>query len=356
MAKASALLDAIASLEDPQVGLRLLRSCAGHTRMVHSLRCNPPEPQLAALQAFDHKVRSSFSMLTGIHLSKPQWEQAGRAFGQAGLGLRSTTHDAPACYLASVGFTSERCCQLDAAYNSFPPRVQPAVTTALQAFNQAAAAPLTVDVALTKNQKALTMLLDTATWDRQLQTATVVSQAVLRSEAEPGARAFLAAPPSGKTRMEPAVFVTELRQRLGVADASTEAWCPRCDGVLDTLTLHAAVCCAGGERTVRHHALRDILATWVDRAGLQPEKKKGGLLLPPTIPAASGGGRQTCTSLHTLVHLLPLTWPSRPPRGRQPWEKLRAPVWRPLLPMRKPKQPIWKLLQHVGGKGLNFPP
>jgi hypothetical protein len=74
-----------------------------------------------------------------------------------GLGLRSTTRDAPACYLASVGFTSERCCQLDAAYNSFPPRVQPAVTTALQAFNQAAAAPLTVDGAFTKNQKALTM-------------------------------------------------------------------------------------------------------------------------------------------------------------------------------------------------------
>ena len=118
----------------------------------------------------------------------------------------------------------------------------------------------------------------------------------------------------------------------------------------------AVLCSAGGERTVRHHALRDILATWVDRAGLQPEKKKGGLLLPLTIPAASGGGRQTCTSLHTLVHLLPLTWPSRPPRGRQPWEKLRAPVWRPLLPMRKPKQPIWKLLQHVGGKGLNFSP
>ena len=285
--------------------------------MVHSLRCNPPEPQLAALQAFDHKVRSSFSMLTGIHLSKPQWEQAGRAFGQAGLGLRSTIHDAPACYLASVGFTSERCCQLDAAYNSFPPRVQPAVTTALQAFNQAAAAPLTVDVALTKNQKALTMLLDTASWDRQLQTATVVSQAVLRSEAEPGARAFLAAPPSGKTRMEPAVFVTELRQRLGVADASTEAWCPRCDGVLDTLSLHAAVCCAGGERTVRHHALRDILATWVDRAGLQPEKEKGGLLLPQH-PDDSSSIRRRPADLYVPSYLgsptafdLAVTAPSR---------------------------------------------
>ena len=172
------------------------------------------------------------------------------------------------------------------------------------------------------------MLLDTASWDRQLQTATVVSQAVLRSEAEPGARAFLAAPPSGKTRMEPAVFVTELRQRLGVADASTEAWCPRCDGVLDTLSLHAAVCCAGGERTVRHHALRDILATWVDRAGLQPEKEKGGLLLPEHPDDSS----------------------------RKPWEKQRAPIWRPLLRMRKAKQPIWTLLQHVGGKGLNFSP
>ena len=34
--KAIPLLDAIAELEDPQVALRLLRTCAGHTRLLHS--------------------------------------------------------------------------------------------------------------------------------------------------------------------------------------------------------------------------------------------------------------------------------------------------------------------------------
>ena len=92
--------------------------------------------------------------------------------------------------------------------------------------------------------------------------------------------------------------------------------------------------------------------------GCSQKKTKEDSCYPSTltIPAASGGVRQTCMYLYTLVHLLPLTWPSRPPRGRKPWEKQRAPVWRPLLRMRKPKQPIGTLLQHVGGKGLNFSP
>ena len=37
---------------------------------------------------------------------------------------------------------------------------------------------------------------------------------------------------------------------------------------------------AGSERNQRHHALRDLVCTWADRAGLQPEKERPGLLLP----------------------------------------------------------------------------
>ena len=68
----------------------------------------------------------------------------------------------------------------------------------------------------------------------------------------------------------------ELRRRLGVADAP----CPKCDGVLDKFSLHAGTCAAGGERTQRHNALRDLLASLADRAGLQAEVEKPGLLLP----------------------------------------------------------------------------
>ena len=39
--KASACLDAIADLEDPQVSFLLLRHCASFTKLVHSMRTTP---------------------------------------------------------------------------------------------------------------------------------------------------------------------------------------------------------------------------------------------------------------------------------------------------------------------------
>ena len=63
-------------------------------------------------------------------------------------------------------------------------------------------------------------------------------------------------------------------------DALADTWCPKCDGILDRFSLHAGTCAAGGERTQRHNALRNLLASWADRAGLQPEVEKASLLLP----------------------------------------------------------------------------
>ena len=40
------------------------------------------------------------------------------------------------------------------------------------------------------------------------------------------------------------------------------------------------MCVAGGERTQRHHAVRDLVHSWAQRAGLRPEREKAGLLLP----------------------------------------------------------------------------
>jgi hypothetical protein len=40
-----------ASLEDTKDRFRLLRACAGHCRLVHSLRCNPPAAQRPAFAA-----------------------------------------------------------------------------------------------------------------------------------------------------------------------------------------------------------------------------------------------------------------------------------------------------------------
>ena len=108
-----ALLDAIGELEDPQIGLRLLRSCTGHCRIVHSMRSAPPEPQLPAFQEFDRQVRACFSSLTGLHLTDGQWTQASLGFAQGGLGLRAAEADAAAAYLASVGGTADLCSIVD---------------------------------------------------------------------------------------------------------------------------------------------------------------------------------------------------------------------------------------------------
>ena len=124
---------------------------------------------------------------------------------------------------------------------------------------------LTLATALGMKQKALTQQLDRASWTRQLASSTLAAQAILR------ARAFLAAAPSGRTRMEPALFITELSQRLGM---TRDGWCPQCDAVLDKFSYHSASCVAGGERVQRHNALRDHLFLWADLAGLKPEKEK----------------------------------------------------------------------------------
>ena len=139
---------------------------------------------------------------------------------------------------------------------------------------------LSLDAALAAKQHDLSERLDNASWQVQLTQASLVEKAVLHSEAGLGGRAFLAAVPSGRTRLEPAVFSAELRFRLGVPDAVHDCWCPLCDGVLDRHSHHAATCVAGGERTLRHNAVRDVLFAWLDRAGFHPEKERPGLLLP----------------------------------------------------------------------------
>ena len=288
--KAATLLDAVGELTDPQVGLRLLRVSAGHARVLHSLRCVPPQFPGEPLQDFDQRVRACFGGLTGLHLDTTQWEQAARGFAQAGLGLRSAGADAPAAYLASLGGCVDLCVQLDPHYLDTRLADTSNVQAALQAYS-ARGGSFTADEALTRRQKALTSKLDDVSWARQLAAAPLTAQALLRSEAEPGARAFLVAVPHGATRMDPATFTCELRYRLGVPDALNDSWCPKCDAVLDTFSHHAGICAAGGERTLRHHSARDVLHTWAERAGLQPEKERSGLLLPDR-PDGAGGRRR----------------------------------------------------------------
>ena len=291
--QAGELLDAIASLEDPQVALRLLRSCAGYARVTHSMRCTPPDDHLEGMQSFDEGVRGCFSAFTGIHPDTEQWSQAGLGLKHGGLGLRPSALHAPAAYLASVGASAAACAQLDA--NFAPPAVlgDPLVADALQSLNRGlpAGARLSVAAALSSRQRHLSQALDEAVLARRTARASLVDRATIASEAEPGARAFLVATPGGPMRMEPCVFISELRTRLCVPDSHADVWCPFCDGVMDRFSHHAAMCAAGGERVLRHNAARNVVFRWAERAGLSPELERPGLLLPQR-PGDSHLGRR----------------------------------------------------------------
>jgi hypothetical protein len=46
----SPLLEQLSSLQDAQVGIRLLRTCASYGRVMHSMRCTPPASHQDSLQ------------------------------------------------------------------------------------------------------------------------------------------------------------------------------------------------------------------------------------------------------------------------------------------------------------------
>ena len=275
---AEPLLTAIAGLSDPQVGLRLLRACAGYARVVHSMRCTPSFAHADALVQFDQLVQDSLATLTGLPLTQARHEQASLGLAWAGLGVQSAARHAPAAYLGSLAACQDACAEL-------VPSLHPATFShhggnSLAALNAQLPTPIGPLEVLASTQCWLSKRLDESVWRRLLASAPAADRAELHSEAQLGARAFLAAVPQGACRMEPAVFLVELRRRLRIPDAAADVWCPRCDGVLDTHSRHASMCPAGGDRTRCHHTARNIVASWADRAGLQPEVEKPDVLLP----------------------------------------------------------------------------
>ena len=253
--KASALLDSIASIEDPQVALRLMRNCAGACKLTHSMRATPPQNQTVALQAFDAKVKTTFSEVTGLHPDKHQWNQACRGLAHGGLGLRSVQLHGEAAFLASAAASAPLCHSLDSGFALRGGSSTSEFGVALAAFNAKLPASSQVsapEVAGAK-QKELSTKLDEAGHDSRLASLCAKDRASLLSECQDGARDFWSVVPSNALGLAvPAPeFLAELKFRLGMTNGP-ESFCPLCDAVLDSRGYHCRECSAGGDRTVRH--------------------------------------------------------------------------------------------------------
>ena len=277
---AGELMRLLPGIGNPQVALRLLRHCGSYCKVVHNMRTTPPDHQLDALQRFDTEVRETFGLMTGLAPTDSEWDQAARGMAHAGLALRQTALHAPAAYMASLGASSDLARALDAEFSTDTPHMARALT----AYNNLVPEPqrLSAEAALVAKRRDLSAAVDHAGHETRLSTACMEDQATLRSECEPGARALWQAVPNRALglAMEPAEFVAEIRQRLCMQECADDRWCPLCDAVMDRKVRHPRMCAAGGDRTLRHHSVRNFVYRRAVAAGLHPELEKPGLLIP----------------------------------------------------------------------------
>ena len=84
-----------------------------------------------------------------------------------------------------------------------------------------------------------------------------------------------------------AEFVVACKFRLGLPVYDQPGPCPSCGKDSDILGDHSMVCGTGGERIVRHNAVRDGLHDTAAAAGLAP-LKEGRALLPGNNRGADG--------------------------------------------------------------------
>lgn len=282
VANAAALLQELPAFEDPQVAVRLMRSCAGPCKLTHIMRMTPPRLHMEALRRFDDDMRTTFSKVTGLAPGDPEWHQACRGVGHAGLGMRRAGLHAPAAFIASVGSSGPLARALDAAYLQRGDADMLEVDAALGVLN-AELPPerrFAREAALAARQQQMSRAIDDAGHAARLADAVTPVRAQLLSECEPGARAFWHAPPShvlGLAVRGPE-FVEEVRARLCIQECASDRWCPLCDCVADTRGFHARMCAAGGDRTLRHNAVRNFVFQFARAAGLHPELERVGLL------------------------------------------------------------------------------
>jgi hypothetical protein len=298
-AKAATLLATLADFGHAQGGLHLVRNCGSWCKLVYSARTVPPELHTEALQTFQGDLRKALEQLVGEALPDRSWALAQLGIVHGGLGIRDPVRHAGAAYLGSLAHTRVLCGRMD-------PHFDP--EDGLGALRLRATAELVqaqaLDAAAVQNdarrwsQKELSSMLDGAAL-HQLRSDTAADpwfQAHVALCAVPGAGAWLTAPPTEDGReMDTPLFRIALKRRLRCPVAETDAACPSCGQCLDRWGDHALLCPCGGDRTIRHNAVRNVCFQEAASAAARPELEKAGLL--PRRPAedalpASGGARR----------------------------------------------------------------
>ena len=294
-------LDSLQRLEDSQCALRLLTSVYVQ-RPSYLMRTTPLSPALSQhLHAYDLRIRSAAESIVGATAFDGPEGQLARSqmtlpISLGGLGLRSTSEIAPAALLGSW------CRSASMVVCRFP-SLSRAVTTDVetgglpfQAALRAARDVLPASArqllppfhqlglqAIPDIQERLTRAIEMERAEALRESVgDSVGRARLLSQTAPGAGAFLTAVPLMQSlRFTHECFRTALRTRLGLPHPAI-AGVRRCEcgeelqeGIL--AGQHLLRCGRGGERTLTHDGIRDVVFVILREAGLSVRREARGI-------------------------------------------------------------------------------
>ena len=256
--KTEALQEKICDLEDPQVELHLLRSCAGIFKINHILRTVPQHVMDEPLGRFDAALRCSLSKIAHSPIPDMAWKQAQLPFRLGGIGLRAASTTASIAFLVSCHASRPLLRKLLPSINTNAiklPGEEEAEEAVLHKYE--------LDVEDEMKQSSLQAQLDSNCYRALISGSNIRDRARLTAIAESTETSgWLRAVPIdslGLTMAGPE-FIISLRVWLGIDifPTSPASLCA-CKTVIDPKGDHLLGCGYGPLRTRRHNALCNII-------------------------------------------------------------------------------------------------
>ena len=225
-------------------------------------------------------------------MSVDDWRLASLGVAAGGLGARCAEH-APAACVASFSACRELCGRLWPAFDPFDLDDGCRLAAAEDALRGTIRSGANIyAVSDSPSQKSLSGIVEAQSVSGIIGDPSFPRHRRLHLEAcrVPGAGFWLTANPSCvDSHVSSPLFCVALQRRLRMPSWDRDTACSMCGEVLDRWGDHALGCCCGGDRVLRHNAIRDVVCSAVaEFTTVSPELEKPGLLLLPRPPDRGG--------------------------------------------------------------------
>ncbi len=278
--KVQEILERLPDLQDTQMETTILRSCLALPKVSFALRSCPPHHIRNASSVFDSSMREALSEFAGGPLPPWSWQKASLPAALGGLGIRSATIHAPACYIGSLDQSRELVARILRRTPATTRHLDPALQDLAKSTGREDWTSIEeVDVPL--RQCNLSKAIDQAVFDGICATAPDTRfRALALSSSIPHAGDWLNVIPSSALGLHllDREFRLCLQYWLGLRMMEEGTRCSVCQAVADPFGDHQIGCGGNGDRIHRHDSLRDALYSAAQSAALAPRREVPSLI------------------------------------------------------------------------------